>query len=393
MNRYPSDVTLESPSTKTRPRLFGKAVVVVVVIAVAFTAGLVPRLRGQQAVRETTRELAVPTVTVVSPQPGKPVSTLALPAEIRPLTEASLYARATGYVRKWHAELGASVTNGQVLAELDTPDLDQELAQARSSVREAEAAETLAKTTADRWQEMFKVAAISRQETDEKLAEYQLRLAQLESARANVRRLEELTGFSKIVAPFDGIVTSRRLDLGQLVSAGAGNELYRLARTEMLRVFVRIPQNLAPQVKPGQTAEVRFNEHPAEVFHAKIVRTARALDPSSRTLLTELELPNPDLGLLPGGYAQIRLPDLKADPVPTIPANTLLFRAEGTQVAAVDDGGKVRLKKVELGRDFGPVMEVINGVAATDKLVLNPSDALADGATVHPVEQVAGKSR
>jgi RND family efflux transporter MFP subunit len=392
MNRYSPDVTLESPSTKTRPRLFGKAVVVVVVIAVAFTAGLIPRLRGQQAVRETTRELAVPTVTVVSPQPGKPGSTLALPAEIRPLTEASLYARATGYVRKWHAELGASVTNGQVLAELDTPDLDQELAQARSSVREAEAAETLAKTTADRWQEMFKVAAISRQETDEKLAEYQLRLAQLESARANVRRLEELTGFSKIVAPFDGIVTSRRLDLGQLVSAGAGNELYRLARTEMLRVFVRIPQNLAPQVKPGQTAEVRFNEHPAEVFHAKIVRTARALDPSSRTLLTELELPNPDLGLLPGGYAQIRLPDLKADPVPTIPANTLLFRAEGTQVAAVDDGGKVRLKKVELGRDFGPVMEVINGVAATDKLVLNPSDALADGATVHPVEQVASKS-
>lgn len=392
MNRYPSDIALEPAVAPPRPKLLGKAILIVVILIVAFAVGLVPRLRRQQAVRETTRELAIPTVTVVSPQPGKPGATLALPAEIRPLTEASLYARATGYVRKWHAELGASVTNGQVLAELDTPDLDQELLQARSSVREAEASEALAKTTSERWQEMFKVAAISRQETDEKIAEYQLKLAQLESVRANVRRLEELTGFSKLTAPFDGIVTSRRLDVGQLVTAGAGSELYRLARTETLRVFVRIPQNLAAQVTPGQTAEVRFNEHPAELFHAKIVRTARALDPSSRTLLTELELPNSDLKLMPGGYAQIRLPDLKTEPVQTIPANTLLFRAEGTQVAAVGENGKVHLKKVELGRDFGPVTEVITGVAATDKLVLNPSDALAEGATVRPVEQAALKA-
>jgi RND family efflux transporter MFP subunit len=355
---------------------------IAVFVLVAFAAGLLPRLRQRAAVRETTRELSVPTVTVVSPKwllAGPPI---ALPAELRAETEAVVSARATGYVRRWHAELGASVTNGQLLAELDTPELDQDLAHARSQQRESEATEALARTTADRWKEMFRVAAVSRQETDEKAADLLLKTAQLESARSNVRRLEELAGFARITAPFDGIITQRRLDIGQLVNPAAGTELYRIANVRTLRAFVRIPQTLSAQVVLGQAAEISFQEHPGKTYPAHVVRTARALDPASRTLLTELEMANPEARLLAGGYAQVRFPEIRPQAQLTIPANTLLFRAEGPQVALVSPDGRVSLRGLTLGRDHGAAVEIPTGLGTNDLLVLNPSDALVDGAQV-----------
>lgn len=354
----------------------------VALIGGAFAVGLVPRLRSREAVSQATRELATPTVSVVSPRMLAAGAPLQIPAEIRAETEAVVASRATGYVRRWLVELGASVTNGQLLAELETPDTDAELVRARSQLRESEATEALSRTTADRWKEMFRVAAVSRQEMDEKVADLQLRSAQVESARANVRRLEELAGFSRIVAPFDGVVTARRLDVGQLVNASAGTELYRIADPRRLRVLVRVPQTLASQVQRGQKAELSLPEHPGRIFTAEVERTARALEPQSRTLLTELLLPNPDGGLFPGGYAQARFPAVRRDPVLAIPANTLLLRPDGPTVAVVGEGGRVSLRTVSLGRDHGPMVEVPVGLATNLQLVLNPSDALPDGTVV-----------
>lgn len=373
-----------------RPARLGRyAFAVVLILSIAFVTGLLPRLRQRSAVAATTRELSAPTVTVVSATPGRTATPISLPAEIRPLMEASIHARATGYVKQWFVELGASVTNGQALAELDTPEIAQSLAQAVARVNEAAAAQDLAAKTAARWEEMRKIKAISVQEADEKASELALRTAQLESARAEVRRLESLLGFAQITAPFAGTVTARRLDIGQLVNPATPTELYRVAQTATLRVFVRVPQSLAGSIAVGQTAEVTFNETPNRKFPARIVRTAGALDPTSRTLLTELELPNPDGHLLPGSFAQVRFPDVHPEPVVTLPANTLLYRNTGPQIAIVTAEGRVELRPVTLGRDLGPSLEILNGVSPQDRVILNPADSIAEGTTVTVVTLAA----
>lgn len=371
-----------APPAAPPVRLGRYAVAAVVLVAVAFAAGWFPRVRQRRAVAQTTQQLAVPFVTVVSATPGKSVTPVSLPAEIRPQMEAALYARATGYVRRWTVDLGTSVTNGQVLAELDTPELTQELAQATARVNEAVAAEDLARKTAERWEEMRRIRVVSAQDADEKSSELVLRTAQLESARAEVRRLESLIGFAKVTAPFDGIVTARRLEVGQLVSAGAGTELFHLAQTRTLRVFVRVPQTLAASIAIGQTAEVTFNELPNRQFPARVVRTSGALDPVSRTLLTELELPNPEGTILPGGFAQVRFTDVHPEPVVTLPANTLLFRNDGPKVAIARADSRVELRSVTLGRDLGPSIEILRGVAPTDRVILNPADSISEGAAI-----------
>jgi len=363
-------------------RLVRLLLIVAGLLAAAFVVGLLPRLRERRAVAGLTHELSVPVVTVVSAAPGQAAAPVSLPAEIRPRREASIHARATGYVKQWHVDLGAGVTNGQVLADLDTPELSQELSRAEAAVREAEAALDLAEKTAARSEEMRKVRVISVQESDERAAEKTLRAAQLESARAEVRRLQSLLGFARLTAPFAGTITARRLEVGQLVNAASGTELYRLAQTDSLRVFVRVPQTLASAVATGQVAEVAFNELPGRQFPARVVRTAGALDPGSRTLLTELELPNPDGRILAGGFAQVRLRDAHPEMPLTLPANTLLFHNSGPQVAMVADGGRVALRPVTLGRDLGATVEILTGVTPDDHIVLNPADSLADGAAV-----------
>ena len=372
----------ESDSTPPPPRLFLAALVAVVLCALAFMAGLLPRFRHQTSLAAETRELALPTVTVVSPAPGKATAGLPLPAEVKPWIEVPIYARSSGYVKRWLTDLGARVEAGQLLAEIETPELDQELERARYQMAESDASLALSKITSDRYTGLLKTASVSEQETAEKQADFALKTATVNAARANVRRLEELKMFSRVTAPFAGIITERRVDVGTLIAAGGGTELFRLAQTDKLRVFVRVPQTQAPAVFPGQSAELLIAERPGRVFTGQVARTAGAIAPASRTLLTELEVDNARGEILAGSFGQVRLAEAKGVTLLTLPGNALLFRAEGPQVGVVLPGGSVELRSVKLGRDFGATVEILGGVSPTNQVILNPSDSLVSGAAV-----------
>ena len=367
------------------PRLGGLFYAALILAAGAFALGYFPRSRERAVVKRETRDLAMLTVDVASPVPGKAAPPLIFSGEVKALSEAAIHARANGYVRRWLVDIGARVEKDQLLAELDTPEAGRDLAQGRAELAQAEAARSLAGTTAKRWKDMLVAKTVSPQETDEKIADLALKNATVEAAAAKVQRLEETLGFSRITAPFAGTVTMRTLDVGQLVTAGAGRELFRIAQADRLRVFVRVPQNHARAITAGQTAELTLTEVPGRIFEAKIVRTAGTLDAASRTLLTELEVDNAKGELLAGTYVQVRFTDAKLDAALTIPANALLFRIEGTMVGVVGAHNRVALKKVVVGRDFGSFVEVLDGVTAADRVIVNPPDSLVEGAEVRPV--------
>ena len=368
------------------PKLGRIALVVALIVFIAVIAGLIPRWRQRTALNAETRDLAFPTVIVVTPIPAKASPRLALPAEVKAFVEAPIYARASGYLKRWLVDIGTNVAAGQLLAEIDTPELSQELARARAQLAQGDAALGLARITAARWAELVKTESVSEQEAAEKQSDLALKAASLEAASAEVHRLEELQSFARVTAPFDGTISARQTDIGQLISAGSGRELFRLAQTGTLRVYVRVPQTSARGVTPGQNAEVTVPEIPGRIFPAKIVRTSGVMDVQSRTLLVELQLDNSKGEILAGSYAQVRFPEAKLDAVLTLPSNTLLFRAEGTQVGVVLADGKVELRSVKLGRDFGATLEVLDGVQPLDRVVLNPSDSLVSGTTVRVAE-------
>jgi RND family efflux transporter MFP subunit len=375
-------------------KLRNAAIVAAVLIVIGTLAGLIPRSLHRNALRAETRELAIQTVSVVSPAPGKTAAGLMLPAEAKALVEAPIYARTSGYLKRYLVDIGSQVKAGDLLAEIDTPELNQELAQARAQFVQADAALALAKTTDSRWAELLKTSSVSEQEAAEKKADLELKSATVEAAHANVRRLEELQSFERVTAPFAGTITARGTDVGQLVAASSGNELFRLAQTGTLRVFVRVPQSVAHGMAPGQMAEMTIPEMPGRVFPAKVVRTSGAMSADSRTLLVELEVDNSRGEILAGTYVQVRLTEAKLDPTVTLPANTLLFRSEGPQVGLVGADGKVELRRVALGRDFGPTIEILEGIGATDRVILNPPDSLVGGTTVRVAEaakEPAGK--
>jgi membrane fusion protein (multidrug efflux system) len=378
--------SVEDAAARSGAKLRHAAIIAAVLIVLGVLAGLLPRWHHRSVLRAETRELSLQTVTVVSPAPGKAAAGLTLPAEVRPLLEAPIYARASGYVKRWLVDMGAQVKAGDLLAEIDTPELNQELAQGRAQLAQAKAALDLAKTTAARWADLLKTASVSEQEAAEKQADLELKQANLEAADANVRRLEDLQSFESVHAPFAGTITTRSTDVGQLISAGSGKELFRLAQTGTLRVYVRVPQTAARSVVPGQQAELTVTEMPGRVVPAKVVRTSGALSADSRTLLVELEVDNSRGEVLTGTYGQVRFTEAKPDASLTLPANTLLFRSEGAQVGVVDAEGKVQLHNVSLGRDFGPTVEVLDGVTSADHVILNPSDSLVSGATVRVAE-------
>jgi RND family efflux transporter MFP subunit len=298
------------------------------------------------------------------------------------MLQASIFARVSGYLKKWNVDIGARVTAGQVLAEIDTPEIDRELDQARAQLGVAQANLNLAKITDARWQSLLASKTVSKQEADEKSAAAKVDVANVEAAQANVRRLEETQGFQHVVAPFAGIITARNVDIGDLISNGGGRELFHLAQTEALRVYVRVPQTQAADIRPGQTAEVLIPELPDEHFSAKVVATAEAVSATSRTLLTELQADNAKGRIRIGSYAQVRFASISAAPALTLPASVLLFRAEGLQVGVVNAQGLVELRKVELGRDFGQRVEILSGVTAADKIIATPFDSLVSGMTV-----------
>ena len=377
---------VSSAAAQAGAKLRRAAILAVLLIIIGATVGLLPRWRQRDLLRAETREQAVLTVAVISPAPADVMVGTALPAEIKPLVEAPIYARASGYLKRWLVDIGAQVEAGQLLAEIDTPDLNQELARTRAELAQTEASLALAKTTAARWADLLKTASVSEQETAEKQADLALKAATVQAANANLHRLEELQSFARVTAPFAGTITIRQTDVGQLVAASGGKELFRLTQTRTLRVYVRIPQALARGVLAGQMAEITVPEIPGRVFPAKTVRTSGAMDIQSRTLLVELELDNARGEILAGTYAQARFPEPKLDAILTLPSTVVIFRAEGTQVAVVSATGKVELRQVSLGRDFGPRVEILSGVSATDRIVANPSDSLVAGTAVRVLQ-------
>ena len=364
------------------------AVLSLVVIGLAAVAGMLPRQQQQLALAKTTHDLAIPTVIVTKPIAGKIDTSLLIPAEIKAFAEAPIFARANGYVKQRLVDIGSQVEPGQLLAELDTPELQQGILEATAQLAQTEAAQKLSQSTAQRFERLLQDDAVSAQEASEKAADLLVKAANVEAAKANVKRLQDMQSFAKITAPFKGSITARRIEIGDLVSANStqGNELFRLAQLDKLRVFVRVPQSIMRSVKQGSTAEVLFADLPKQAFKAKVVRTSGSMSTDSRTLLVELELDNAKGELVAGSYAQVRFTNGEQAAALTLPANTLIFRADGAQVA-IEKEGKIELRNIAMGRDHGATFEVLNGITAEDKVIINPPDSLVTGATVRSVEK------
>jgi RND family efflux transporter MFP subunit len=358
-------------------------VVVALALGLAIYAGLHGRRGADAALKRATEAAATPTVAVVHPSASSPTDELVLPGTVRAFTDAPIYARASGYLKKWHVDIGSKVTRGQLLAEIETPELDQQLRQARADLENARATMEMSRTTADRWQALFKRDAVSRQESDEKLSDYHARKATVDASGANVKRLEDLQAFQKITAPFDGVITARNTDIGALIDAGAGQarELFRLAAIDKLRVFVSVPQTYAQAARPGTPTAITLEENPGRIYRGTLARTSSALDPVARTMLSEVEMDNPTGEVLPGAYVVVRLRVGRETRGLTIPANTLLFRAEGLRVAVVRDG-RAELVPVKIGRDYGRSVEVVEGLQPGDAVILDPADSLVSGTAV-----------
>jgi len=353
--------------------------------------GIVPRVRARTTLRKQTEELAAPAVIVARPQPGRLSQDLILPGNIQAFTDSPIYARTSGYLKSWAFDIGAHVKKGQRLAVIESPELDQQLAQARADLATTEANSVYAKTQSTRYEDLLGQNAVSKQDTDNFRAQANSTRNQVAAAEANVRRLQQLTGFEKIVAPFDGVITARNIDVGTLIDAGAGRELFHMAADDVLRVYVNVPQVYSRAAVPGVVAELTLTEHPGKVFPGKIVRTSNAIDPASRTLLVEVQVDNAKHELFPGSYAQVHF-KLKSDrPSLTLPVSTLLFRAEGLRVGVVRDG-KASLVPITLARDDGRSVEIAGGLQPSDQVIQNPPDSLIDGEAVRVVQPQAGPS-
>ena len=363
-------------------------VLVVIAILLVIAAAIVfsNRLGEKRALAKETEALAVPNVTVIQPKPEPPEQDLVLPSTLQAFIESPIYARTNGYLAKWYKDIGSRVIKGELLADIETPEVDQELMQARATRDQAEAQLNLAKTSAQRWETLRKMDAVAQQETDERSSSYAQQQAALASATANVRRLEQLESFKHIYAPFTGVVTKRNTDIGALINAGnSGNnqELFVVAQIDPIRVYVNVPEIYAPSVRHGVKGKIELPALIGQQFSGSVVRTADAIDPATRTLLTEIDVPNRDGRLLPGSYAQVHF-DVNVTAVRlSVPVNALLFRSEGTRAAVVGPDGKVHLKQVVIGRDYGTDVEILGGLNPRDSIVLNPSDSLEEGQVVH----------
>lgn len=379
-SRHPGSAPPRAEAQPPPFKLGRWAAMVVVLTAMALAAGLAPRILRQRALKEDTQALAVPTVNVVKAAPGHPLGGMLLPAEVQPFVEAPIYARASGYVTNWFVDIGAQVKTGQLLAIIDTPELDQEIEAAKAGVAQADAALALARVTADRWGELLKTQSVSEQENAEKQADLKLKQANMDAARATLQRYEDLKAFCSVTAPFSGTITARNIDVGDLISPG--KELFRLSDTRTLRVFVRVPQSATPGLAVGALADIIVPEKPGHKYPAKIVRIAGAIESASRTELVELDVDNSNNEFIAGSYAQVSFHDIKGGSILELPSNTLLFRAEGPQVGVVMADGHVELRGILLGRDLGQNVEVLSGVTTNDLVIINPSDSLISGARV-----------
>ncbi|MBS0366971.1 MAG: efflux RND transporter periplasmic adaptor subunit [Proteobacteria bacterium] len=354
--------------------------------------GIVSRLGARAALDREARAAAIITVATVRPTLGPASDELELPGTVQAFYEAPIYARTSGYLRAWYTDIGATVKKGQLLALIETPEVDQQLRQAQADLATATANYELARTTNERWQGLLATQSVSQQDADQRAGDASAKAAARQSAAANLQRLRELSGFKRVVAPFDGVVTQRNTDIGALINAGqsSGNALFRVADTHRLRIYVAVPQAYAAGVKAGVPAQLEFSDRPGRRYEAQVVNTARALDAGSRTLQVELQIDNSAAELLPGSYAQVHLNLHPDTPLLRIPVNTVLFRSQGQQVAVIDGTRHVHLRNITQGRDFGKEIEVLSGISPQDVLVVNPPDSLDDGALVRlaPVSSV-----
>jgi RND family efflux transporter MFP subunit len=367
-----------------------KFVLVAVVAALLIGAGVVLVHRSLQAhaLEEATQVHAIQYVTVIQPGSGGDDAPVTLPGTLQGVTESTVYARSSGYLLRWTKDIGAAVKQGEVLAEINAPEVDQQLRQAEAVRAQSASSEALARSTAQRWQSLRAQDAVTQQDLDERLSAALQAKSDLAAADANVERLKSMQGFNRVTAPFDGVLTRRNVDVGDLINAGnggAGQALFSVARVDPLRLYVYVPQAYADQVRIGDAVKVTLAERPEQQFQGTIVRTARAIDPATRSLQVELRVPNHDGALLPGAYVQAALPIDGGHAAVVIPTNVLLFRPEGPRVAVVDGNGRVQLTPVKLGTDFGTSIQVVAGVDAHSRIIVNPADSLADGDSVSVV--------
>jgi RND family efflux transporter MFP subunit len=375
------------------PPLSGRvaAIMIVVLLVLAVlvaVGGIVPRVRARTELKDQTNALAAPTVIANPPQAGQVGQEVILPGNVYAYSDASLYARTDGYLSKWYFDIGAHVREGQLLAVISTPEVDKQLLQARADLATAKATAGLAKINSSRYQGLLTQNAVSKQDTDTFVTQEASTNSTVDSAQANVQRLEQLQSFEKIYAPFSGVVTARNVDVGQLINAGAGTLMFRLSAIDVLRVYVNVPQIYSQSAVPGSTARLTLSEFPGQSFTGKLVRTARAIDPASRTLLVEFDVDNRDGKLLPGAYTEVHMNVHQGVTPLIIPVPALIFRNQGLQVGTVvkgPNGDQAKLVQVTLGQDDGSTVQVIHGLSADSQVIQNPPDSLIDGEPVHVV--------
>jgi len=360
-------------------------VIVLAIIAAVVIGGIVPRLRAKEALQKETYDLAVPTVNVTHPKQGAPQTEIVLPGNMQAFTESPIYARTNGYLKKWYVDIGGRVKTGQLLAEIETPEVDQQLQQARSQLNTAKANYNLAQITSNRYQELKNTDSVAQQDVDNALGSERANAATVSAAEYQVKYLEQLESFRKIYAPFDGIITVRNTDVGHLINSGAGSataELFHIAAIHTLRVYINVPQQFSPAAKSGLPATLTLQEFPGRKFKGTLVRTANAIDLATRTLLVEVDVENPTGELLPGAFAEVHLAVPSGAPTFILPVSALIFRAQGLQVGVVRDGKRAELANIILGRDFGSEVEVVSGLQADDQVIINPPDSLITGEEV-----------
>jgi len=389
-------VTLSTKPQEPRPkRHWLVALVVLAAAAILFISGVLPRVRARNNVRKETEQLAIPTVSVVQPKRSAPLQEVVLPDNVQPYISSPIFARTNGYLKRWYADIGARVKKGQLLAEIETPEVDQQLQQARANLNTAEANLHLAEITANRYQGLLKSDSVAQQDTDNATGAYNADKAVVAADQANVRKLEQLQSYEKVYAPFDGVVTVRNTDIGALINSGSGGSqtaLFQIAQPETLRVYVNVPEAYSQAAKPGLTADLILSEFPGKRFQGKLVRTSSAIDPATRTLLVEVDVPNPTGTLLSGAYAELHMKLPNAVSAYILPVNTLLFRQEGLRVAAVTDGKHAQLKQITLGHDYGNEVEVLSGLDGNESIIVNPPDSIEPGQEVRVVTSQAPTS-
>ena len=399
VSQNPTERPAPVPSNPLSRWLFVGLAAGALVLGVVIFWGIHDRAQAENALGARTERAAIPTVTVVQPNSGGLPLEIVLPGNTQAFNDTPIYARTNGYLKRWYVDIGAHVKQGQLLAEIETPEIDQQLEQARADLKNSQANEQLAQITAARWQNLLKTNSVSKQETDQAISDLSARQASVDSMTANVHRLEQLQSFEKVYAPFAGVITARNTDIGALINAGAGGvpqELFHMAAVSKLRVYVAVPEVDAQAAQTGAKATLALDEFPGEVFQGTIVRNSDSIDSASRTLNVEVDVDNPQGRIKTGAYVfvHLKLPQSVRDSAKslTIPANTLLFRSEGLRVGVVRNG-RAELVPITIGRDFGATVEVVAGLRPIDQVIVNPSDSLTGGSEVHAAAAQPGGSQ